>query len=219
MEVTLAQHGPQQGELYDRLLGEMPRIAEVANQFTSEENQRAAFEALVRAIGMPAPPLSTAEPNLSVVPPLPEDTAITPGFSQDNAGQRPPAVRPRRTRRSAPANVSAERDIDFRPEGKQSFKDFVIEKKPKSNDERNVVAVYYLERILEVPSITVGHVLAAYKEREWREPSDPANSLQVTASAKNWLNTANMAAVRTTPGGRNVVEHDMPLASKQATSA
>lgn len=215
----MAQHGPHQGELYDRLLSEMPRIAEVVNQFTFEENQRAAFEALVRAIGVPAPPPSTAEPNLSVVPPLPDDTATTPGFSPDNVGQQPPAVRPRRTRRSAPAAVSAERDIDFRLEGKQSFRDFVAEKKPKSNDERNVVAVYYLERVLEVPSITAGHVLAAYKERGWREPTAPANSLQVTASTKNWLNTANMAAVRTTPGGRNVVEHDMPLPSKQATSA
>lgn len=103
------------------------------------------------------------------------------------------------------------RDIDFRPEGKQSFKALVSEKEPKTIDQKNTIAVYWLEQIAGIEEIGVGQVLAAYKECDWREPSDPANALQATASREHWLDTKSMKAIVTTPSGRNQVKHDMPL--------
>ena len=82
--------------------------------------------------------------------------------------------------------------------------------------EQNLVAVYYLEHVLGLSGITPGHVLAAYKERHWREPGNISNSLRVTARKRNWLLTSDSSAIRTTPQGRNWVDHSMPTrASKK----
>ncbi|MGK8465508.1 hypothetical protein [Nocardia cyriacigeorgica] len=103
------------------------------------------------------------------------------------------------------------RNIDFRPDGQLSFRDFVAEKQPTTIDQKNVVAVHWLEYVAEIPDISVGHVLAAYKECSWREPANPDNALQVTASRFHWLDTHNMASIVVTPSGRNGVQYDMPI--------
>lgn len=192
---------------FDRLLDALPKIAEAVNQFQSAQVQEQAFEALVRALGLAessdAAPLSPS-PDDSMTDELNGDA----GEVETKNGTTAPPARRRRRRSSAP--VSAERDIDFRPKDKQAFRDFVAEKEPKTQDEKNVVAVFYLEEILKLPSISAGRVLAAYRECKWKEPTNLANSLAATASRKHWLDTSNLAAIRTTAPGRNQVEHDMP---------
>jgi hypothetical protein len=197
-------------DVFERLLSTLPDIAKAVNQFESPAVQEQAFEALTRALGLGTVP--TVEP---VEPPfgLGESTnGDLDGESGDvDETETTTTTTRRRRRRAATTTVSAERNIDFRPQGKQSFRDFVAEKKPRNQHERNVVAVYYLEKVLSLPSISAGHVLAAYKECNWREPASPVNSLQVTASTRAWLDTKNMTAIHTTPSGRNTVEHDMPF--------
>lgn len=46
-------------------------------------------------------------------------------------------------------NFQINKDLNLSPRETQSLKDFVEEKQPKSNIEFNVVAIYYLERILK----------------------------------------------------------------------
>jgi len=70
--------------------------------------------------------------------------------------------------------------------------------------------VYYIEDILAMSAIGVGHVLAAYTDLGWKPPTAPDNSLMSTASKKNWLNTSDMKAIHITHQGRAAVEHDMP---------
>jgi hypothetical protein len=196
-------------DTFDRLLKVMPDIAKAVNQFESSAVQEQAFEALVRALGLVEPTVAVpAAPAFDYV-----ETAT--GDANGDAGEvdeteTTTTTTRRRRRRSTPAAISAERDINFMPKDKQSFRDFAAEKKPENNHERNVVAVYYLEQVLNLPSITAGHVLAAYKECNWREPNDLANSLSVTATRKHWLDTSDRSAIRTTAPGRNQVEHYMP---------
>lgn len=214
---------PDDRDTFDRLLEEMPRIAEAVNTFSSEKNQRAALDALVRAIGItdagaaepPArPPISihmpadetsdndVAEVSADVVTETSPAAGETPKFNGASASKR---------RRSPARKWEPVRDINFRPADKQSFKDLVAEKQPATIDQKNIVAVWWLEQIAEIKEIGVGHVLAAYKDCDWREPSYPDNALQVTASREHWLDTKNMKAITTTPSGRNVVQFDMPL--------
>jgi len=202
-------------DTFDRLLNSLPKIAEAVNQFESAEVQELAFEALVRALGLAESTVAAAAvpaaPGPGIANSANED--LNGNAAEVDETETTTTTTRRRRRRQSPAGVSAERDINFRPQGQQSLRDFVAEKKPTNNDERNLVAVYYLERILGAPSIGAGHVLAAYKDCSWREPSSPTNSLAVTASSKAWLDTRNMGAIRTTVGGRNTVEHDMPITS------
>lgn len=210
---------PGKRDIFDRLIEAMPRIAEAVNAFSSEKNQRAALDALVRAIGITDAGAASAPPNSVQTPagtttddavqapigPASEtssDTAETPKPNGTSASKR---------RRSPARKWEPVRDVNFRPADKESFKDLVAEKQPTTIDQKNILSVWWLEQIAEIKEIGVGHVLAAYKECDWREPSSPDNALQVTASRENWLDTKNMKAITTTPSGRNVVQHDMPL--------
>ena len=50
-------------------------------------------------------------------------------------------------------NLSIVKDLNLKPSGKKSFKEFVEAKKPSSNQEKCVVSVYYLNRELKLPNI------------------------------------------------------------------
>ena len=67
--------------------------------------------------------------------------------------------------------------------------------------------------MLQVQGITTAHVLAVYSECDWREPSYPDNSLQVTASRERWIDTKDMQSIVTTPSGRNKIR-EMPIIKK-----
>jgi hypothetical protein len=216
-EVTVLDPQSPSGGSFDGLLAAMPRIAEAVNAFKSEENQRVAFNVLVHALGLDdGPPTDArpdAEPNLSVVPTGSADSTESSDLPDAQRGeQKPQGGRQRRSRKpTGKKSWSAAKDINFRPEDKQSLRDFVAEKQPGNLHEKNLVTVFYLEDVLGFASVDVGHVLAAYHECEWKPAADPENCLQVTASAKKWLDTRDMKAIRVTYPGRNRLRFDMPV--------
>jgi hypothetical protein len=194
---------------FDRLRNALPDIAKAVNEFKSETVQEQVLAALLQSLGLS-----------QGVPPSPAGGGMN---DQDDGGdggadevEETTTTTTTRRRRKPPKSVSAEKDINFRPSDKDSLRDFAAAKAPTTNHERNLIAVYYMEQILELSDIGAGHVLAAYRDCQWREPGAPVNSLQVTASAKSWIDTKDMKAIRTTPGGRNTVEHDMPIAKSKA---
>lgn len=213
---------PVDRDTFDRLLDAMPRIAEAVNTFSSEKNQRAALDALVRAIGITdvgvaadaSGPISVYAPAGEVGAAEEVDVPAQPMDETSSAAAeapKPNGASGSKRRRGPARKWEPVRDINFRPAEKQSFKDLVAEKQPTTIDQKNIIAVWWLEQVAEIAEIGVGHVLAAYKECDWREPSHPDNALQVTASREHWLDTKNMKAIVTTPSGRNVVQYDMPL--------
>jgi hypothetical protein len=211
---------PPGGTEFDRLLAVLPAIAEAVNKFNDAETGRAAFDSLMSARGTAGKPKPTAPADLRVVLPPADDA------SEDEEGTdspRPPAEpavapRQRRSRKSAGKSWPIP-DINFRPDDKKSLRDFAAERLPeKANQrQRNLIAVYYLEKLIEVGPIGVGHVLAAYHEMGWRLPPNPENSLAMTKFKTHWLETSNLREIRTTIAGQNVVMHDMP--AKKATPA
>jgi hypothetical protein len=131
----------------------MPRIAEVVNRFSSEENQCVALGALVRALGsglirlyvrrQPNRACRSGRHRLMI-----RQRSMTTG-SRSGCPVGASAAARRRSRKSATKKSwSRAKDINFRPEGKPSLRDFAAEKDPASNHEKNVVAVYYLEEVL-----------------------------------------------------------------------
>lgn len=209
----MTEHSAQMGNSeFDRLIAAMPSIAEAVSKFPDEALRGKAFDLLIGAMGVAGPILRDGPPvEADPEPAESEARADAPAAVPELAA---PAKAPRRKRGAK--KWEPVRDIDFRPEGKQSFKALVAEKEPKTIDQKNAVAVYWLEQVAGIQEIGVGQVLAAYKECDWREPSDPANSLQATASREHWIDTKSMKAIATTPSGRNLVKHDMPLKQKAA---
>ncbi|HVH50794.1 MAG TPA: hypothetical protein VM690_01505 [Gaiellaceae bacterium] len=120
------------------------------------------------------------------------------------------AKKPTRRRTGSPARVKG---LDLAPHGKQSFAEFVAEKQPANKDDQNVASVYYLTEIAEISPVTVDHVFTCYRERGWDLPVDLKNSLQVTASRKGFIDTADMDEITLEPIGLNYVERSLPAKS------
>jgi hypothetical protein len=199
---------------YERLKAEMPNIAKAVNEFKSEPVQELAFEALIRALGGGDP----AAPDTQV-----SRVGSRAGTDEPTGAKR---EKPRRHARAKVAGggkgasktkatpVALDKTLNLRRQGIQPFKDFVAEKKPKNNHDRNVVAVYYLEKIAS-EKVNANKVYTCYKDAGWRVPPDQRNSLQVTASQKAFVDTSDMDSITVTPIGENWVEHDLPAKAKE----
>lgn len=192
-------------DFYERVLNGMPAIAEAVNAFKSEDVQRAAFDVMIRALGTPGLP-AAQRPDLNVIKSQEDTEAVhSPATSDAKNATR----KPRRTGSRKP--WFPVRDLDFWPSGMESLQDFAKRTQPLTNHQRNLVAVYYLEQVMHVSPIGVGHVLSVYKACSWREPGGVDGVLRKTASKYHWIDTSDTKSIKTTPGGRNVVEHDMPI--------
>jgi hypothetical protein len=123
----------------------------------------------------------------------------------------PKAAKPQQEKRKKRIkSIAADRRLNLRPEGKQAFADFIGVMQPASNNERNVVSVYYLTEVLGQPSVSLAQIVSCYDDRDWRIPADVKNSLQQTASVQGWINTENSDEIVLEVKGRNHVKHDMP---------
>ena len=100
--------------------------------------------------------------------------------------------------------------LNLRSSEVESFVDFAGQKNPTSNSQKELVSIYYLREILKTGPIGIDHVFTCFKDRQWRVPADPVNSLQFTASKYRWITTADMSDIGLTTIGLNYVEHDLP---------
>ncbi|MGH8420992.1 MAG: hypothetical protein ACRER3_01375 [Pseudomonas fluorescens] len=120
---------------FERLLGSMPKIAEAVNAFQSEDVQRQAFAALLKTLGATTEHAPDQLGRNGDTPPESVDT-----LPSNNSTQPTLSSRKRSTRKSGKRSWTPSRGIDFFPEGKTSFRDFVDEKQPTSNYDKYAVA-------------------------------------------------------------------------------
>ncbi|HEV2529891.1 MAG TPA: hypothetical protein VGT61_15715 [Thermomicrobiales bacterium] len=191
---------------FGELLAAMPQIAEAVNAFNSTETQELALNSLLQAFS-PSTTSSDDRVHHNDVASPQVETTHNPDSNKKNLGSNP-------RRKGTSKKVDPVRDINFHPQGKKSLRDLAAEKIPTNADQRNVIAVWWLENEGGIPAIGVGHVLACYKACNWREPANLSNALAVTASRMAWIDTKDMRSIITTPLGRNTVEQDMPLDRK-----
>ena len=189
----------------DALLAKMPQIAEAVGKFP-EAVQQQAFDALMaEATGGTDRTARTAAESGETQPGARKRMTPRKKASGDAAGT------PRRS--SGPKQL---RDLDLTPRGKVSFVDFVDEKQPRTNHDRNVVSVYYCDRILEVGAVTDDHVYTCYRDMGWRLPSPNLNTgLSLTSSRKRFIDTSDNKNITLTSKGLNYVEHDLPPKAKE----
>jgi hypothetical protein len=105
-------------------------------------------------------------------------------------------------------------DLNSKAVGK-SLKSYFVEKKPQNGMENNAVFVYYLQKIANVPSITLDHMYTCYKDAGIKIPTALRQSLLDTAHRKGWIDTSDLNAVTISTRGENFVEHDLPRQDKE----
>jgi len=107
------------------------------------------------------------------------------------------------------------KDLNLKPKGKQSLDAFVQTKDPRSLYEKCTLAVHYLRTELSTSNVSASHVYTCFKHMHWKLPTNLGNTLSYTASHYGWLDTSNMQDIRLTAIGENLIEHDLPKASKK----
>lgn len=193
---------------FDDLMGQMPSIAKAVNAFESEAVQQAAFEALVAAALGDTPSVRRDGAEEPVDPKTPRKRAP----AKKRAAKRPAGGENGRPRSSRRASTSPQlvRDLNLRPKSGQHFVAFVDEhNSPKKNNERLLLAVFWLERVAQVDGVTADHVYTCFKEAKWKVPANLRNALQVVATRKGWITTTNMDDIKVEIAGENFVEHDL----------
>lgn len=193
-------------DAFDELVEAMPKIAEAVKAFP-ESVQGKAFDALMEAHAGNAPIASTDTGSTSAKTRRTRKTSTRKSKASDN-GAKTTAKRSS----SAPTMV---KDLDLAPKGKASFKDFAAAKAPTSNNDKNVVIVYYLAQITGTSPITIDHVFTSYRNAAWKIPKNLQNSLAATASKKGYFNTSDLQDIRLEVHGINRVEHELPEKSKE----
>jgi hypothetical protein len=192
-------------EILDILLSRMERIAAAINAFKSETVQQQAFSALMAAFDGRSPSKS-AENGVGEAPEQ-SDAEKPADLVSAKTASKPAGKK----RKSTNAEWSMIKDLDLQPKDKQSLKDFIEEKKPESNEDRYAVVVYYLEQILGISPISQDHVGTVFRLAPgWKEPTSVRSGLSVAAARKGTIDYSNSSAIKTTPTGRNFVEHDLP---------
>jgi hypothetical protein len=123
----------------------------------------------------------------------------------------PNARKPRGTGKKVDRNagLSLVPNLNFRPDGCPTFKEFMDEKSPKNDLEIALVTVYYMQHRMGLTEISPAHVMTAFKEAGKRIPGDVGQTIRNVKKSKMWLNFDGLEDVRTTTQGANFVEHDM----------
>ncbi len=121
------------------------------------------------------------------------------------------ARRPRGTGRRVDRNAGLNLvpDLNFRPNGKQSLKEFVDEKNSKNDLEAVLVLVYHMQHLMALTKIGPAHVMTAFKEAGKAIPVDLRQTMRNVKKSKMWLNFTDIEDIRTTTQGDNFIEHEM----------
>jgi hypothetical protein len=161
-----------------------------------------------------APNARPAEPDLfnqdAVAPEVIDAIEMEqPEAGDSNAPRRKRGVGANRDRNAGLAIVKA---LNLHPDGKESLKDFVAKKKPKTQEEHIAVYIYYLKNVIGEPNVGFSHIFTCFKETGERMPGDLPQTCRNAASKKGWLDTSDANDLKRTTRGDNLVEKDLPRA-------
>lgn len=111
-----------------------------------------------------------------------------------------------------PISYAFVRDLNLRPEGKQTLRDFFAAKAPHKQQEQITVILYYLTKILGLSGVNANHIFTGFKDVGKRPPGDILGVARNTASRRGWVDSSDSDNLRLTPHGENHVDHDLPQA-------
>ncbi|WP_439406648.1 hypothetical protein ACNJX9_35155 [Bradyrhizobium sp. DASA03076] len=128
-------------------------------------------------------------------------------LDDEPANSRKPRGTGKKVDRNAGLNLVP--DLNFRPSGAQSLKEFMDQKKSKNDLETVLAAVYYMQRVMSLTKIGPAHVMTALKEAGIPIPVDLKQTVRNVKKSKMWLNFTDIEDIRTTTQGDNFIEHEM----------
>ncbi len=89
-----------------------------------------------------------------------------------------------------------------------SLKDFYAKYDHKSNFERNLIFVYYLQHVLQEEKITLDHLFTCYRNVGQKIPKALEQSMRDTSKDKGWVDIDDIEDIKVPVAGMNRIEHD-----------
>jgi hypothetical protein len=91
-----------------------------------------------------------------------------------------------------------------------SLVEFMDSKLPITNEERNLVFLYYLQYIIKHKPIKLDDIYTCYVTGKIRVPLNIEQSLQKTADSVNWIKITKNGNMTVTAEGKRYVEEQLP---------
>lgn len=134
-----------------------------------------------------------------------ENAEVTEPDDQPAPRKRGPGVK-----KDWNAGIALIPNLDFMPSGKSPLKQFVVDKKPSNDMETVLVVVYYMQHMMDMPSVSPGHIRTAMKEVGAAIPPNLKQTIRNVKGKRIWINYTDIEQIRTTTQGDNYVEFQMP---------
>jgi hypothetical protein len=95
-------------------------------------------------------------------------------------------------------------------DGRPSLVEYMDAKFPITNEERNLVFLYYLENMVNLKTVTIDHIYTCYRAVKIRAPLDLNGSLQSTIEQRHWIKMTKSGKLSVTSAGKAYVENQLP---------
>jgi len=155
--------------------------------------------------------LSFAEKKQTPPPPPAPPAADGSAKKEKAAAPSNGTAKTRKSKKGRDAQVIL-KDLDLSKGKSGRLKDFYEKYNLKTNYERNLVFVYYMQHELEIENITDNHVFTCYRDVGAKIPKALRQSLIDTSSRNGWLETSDMNNISVATPGVNHLEHDLTKA-------
>jgi ribosomal protein L1 len=136
-----------------------------------------------------------------------EDVETEPHDSKVSAATRAPRGSGKKVDRNA--GLAWVPDLNFRPVGEVSLKEFAKGKNPTNDQEYVLVTLHYMQNVMKLSKIGPSHVMTAFKEVSRKIPADIRQAIRNTKNSQIWLDFTEIEELRTTTQGDNQIEHEM----------
>jgi hypothetical protein len=180
---------------YDELKNELLNISKILHEFPDQIKTNVYNLLISQYIGTAAEPVSPEiSQNITVVEK--QKTADVTKAKKNQSGKE---------------SYSIDKNLNLRGDGTQpSFKDFHSTKKPSNYTEFNAIAIYYLQKILGLSTITLDHVYTCYLEVNEKPAKAFKQSFTDTKNKKGWIDIKADGTLEIPHRGVVFVDHDLP---------
>jgi len=131
--------------------------------------------------------------------------------------EKPPRRRHRKTAAAAPSTADKPAEYKFiealdvtAGADYPSLVEFMDAKFPFTNEERNLVFIYYLQNFIKQKPITIDHLFTCYRKANIRAPLNLEHSLQLTATREKWVRLTKTGRISVTTDGKQYLEKQLP---------
>jgi hypothetical protein len=192
---------------YEELKAELVEISQIVEKFPVEVKQKVYDLLVSRFLGAPVP----------VSPVLGTGTGAGVG-NEGKESTKKKSIRSSVGKGSARESYSIDKDLNLRGDKNKNilpFKSFYEAKKPGSAAEFNTMAVYYLNKLMGLPQVTLNHVYTCYAEVKKKPPEFFKQSFIDTKNKFGYVDFDDNGNLVIPHRGVVFVEHDLPPEEKK----